>query len=400
MLSIPTKTVDLSPSQKAVRESIESICEPYDDSYWQECDSEARYPREFVDDIAADGWLGILIPEEYGGLGMGTAETVVMLETIARTGGFAGAQAVHGGIYNSVPIVEYASDELKERLLPSIADGSTSIQAFGLTEAGPGSDSTSIETSAILDGEEYVIEGQKRWTSRLDVSDFMLLMTRTTPKADVEKRTRGISMFLVEVEPAIESGAIELTPMSKSASRAVHSYELDIEGLRIPADQLVGEKGQGFYQVLDGLNEERLVIAAECVGLGELAVDRGVSYAREREVFDGPIGAHQSIQHPLADAYARVQAAKAMTYNAAATSGEEDQRQDGANANMAKYLASEAAFTAADAAVQTHGGLGISPDHHVERYLREARLTRLVPITQQLILNFLGEKVLELPRSY
>ena len=338
MSSIPTETVGLSPSQKAVRESIESICEPYDDSYWQECDSEAEYPQEFVDDIAADGWLGILIPEEYGGLGMGTAETVVMLETIARTGGFAGAQAVHGGIYNSVPIVEYASEELKERLLPSIADGSTSIQAFGLTEAGPGSDSTSIETSAILDGEEYVIEGQKRWTSRLDVSDFMLLMTRTTPKADVEKRTRGISMFLVEVEPAIESGAIELTPMSKSASRAVHSYELDIEGLRIPADQLVGEKGQGFYQVLDGLNEERLVIAAEAIGLGELAIERGAEYAAEREVFGGPIGANQAVQHPLAAAHARVQAARQLTFEAASRSAADDLSREalGARAHMAE----------------------------------------------------------------
>jgi acyl-CoA dehydrogenase len=399
MVAIPTETVGLSASQRAVREAIESICAPYDDAYWQACDAEARYPQAFVDDLAAAGWLGILVPERYGGLGMGTAETVVMLETIARSGGFAGAQAVHGGIYNSVPIVEYASEAIKERLLPAIAAGSTTIQAFGLTEAGPGSDSTSIETTARRDGEEYVVDGQKRWTSRLDVSDYMLLMTRTTPKADAEKRTRGITMFLVEVAPAIERGAIEMTRMPKSASRAVHSYELDIEGLRVPADQLIGERGEGFYQVLGGLNEERLVIAAECVGLGELAIDRGVRYAQEREVFDAPIGANQSIQHPLAAAYARVQAAKALTHNAARADAA-DRQQAGANANMAKYLASEAAFAAADAAVQTHGGLGISPDHHVERYLREARLTRLVPITQQLILNYLGEKVLGLARSY
>lgn len=333
---------------------------------------------------------------------MGTSETVVMMEEIAASGGFAAAQAVHGGIYTSVPLVKYGSEEMKSDILSDVAAGDAAIQAFGLTEPNAGSDSTSIETQAEKDGDSYVVNGQKIWISRVDASDYILLMARTTPKSDVEKSTRGISMFLVDLAEANEQDALEMRKIPKTASNAVHSFELWFEDLRIPETALVGEEGQGFYQMLDGLNEERLVIAAECLGLGELALDAGVDYANEREVFGRQIGKNQSIQHPLAEAYMNIQAAKHVTYSAArAVNDEGESSKDiGVRANTAKYLSAQACFQAADVAVQTHGGFGVAREYDVERYFREARLTRLVPITQQLVLNYVSENVLGLPRSY
>jgi acyl-CoA dehydrogenase len=392
--------LSLTDGQKLVQRSMQEICSEYDHEYWREKSEEAEYPHEFVDQLSQDGWFGILIPEEYGGVGMSTAETVVMMEEIAASGGgFSASQAVHGGIYNSVPLVKYGSEEMKEELLPKVARGEKSIQAFGLTEPNAGSDSTSIETFAEKDGDEYVINGQKIWISRVDQSDYIVLMARTTKKEDVDKRTRGISMFLVDKEDALAQDSLQMRQIPKTASEFVHSFELWFEDLRVPEENLIGEEGRGFYQVLDGLNEERLVIAAECVGLGELAVERGAEYASEREVFGKPIGSNQAVQHPLAKAHANVQAARVMMYDAAM---QEDlpQKEMGARANMTKYLAAEAAFDAADAAVQAHGGFGVAREYDVERYQREARLTRLVPITQQLALNFIGENALGLPRSY
>jgi acyl-CoA dehydrogenase len=394
---------DLTDEQRLVQRSIREICDEFDREYWRERSETGEYPHEFVDTLAEEGWFGILIPEEYGGAGMGTSETVVMMEEIAASGGgFSAAQAIHGGIYNSAPLVKYASEEMKEELLPAVARGDTSIQAFGLTEPNAGSDSTSIETRAERDGDEYVINGQKIWTSRVDQSDYLVLMARTTPKAEVEKHTRGISMFLVDLEDAEDQDAFQKESIPKTVSEFVHSFELWLEDLRVPAENLIGEEGEGFYQVLDGLNEERLVIAAECLGLGELAIERGAEYAAEREVFGGPIGANQAVQHPLAEAHAKVQAARQLTFDSAARSAADDLSREGlgARANMAKYLAAEAAFEAADAAVQAHGGFGVAREYDVERYQREARLTRLVPITQQLALNYIAEKDLGLPRSY
>ncbi|PSP73729.1 acyl-CoA dehydrogenase [Halobacteriales archaeon QS_3_64_16] len=422
----------LTESQRLVQRSIRAICEEYDHDYWREKSREEEYPHEFVDTLAAEGWMGALLPDEYGGAALTTEEVVVMMEEIAAEGGgFAAAQAIHGGIYNSVPIVEYGSEDLKSDLLPAIARGETQIQAFGLTEPNAGSESTAIETfaehvsssdisaddagggSENADAERsipasapdaaqeeggYLINGSKIWTSRVDVSDYLLLIARTTPIEAVEKKTRGISMFLVDLEDAREQGALDSSKIPKSASEFVHSYQLFFEDLWVPESALVGEEGEGFYQVLDGLNEERLVIAAECVGLGELALERAISYANEREVFGRPIGKNQAIQHPLAEAYAKVQGAKAVTYEAARADA--TGREAGARANTAKYLASEAAFDAADAAVQAHGGFGVATEYDVERYFREARLSRLVPITQELALNYLGENVLGLPRSY
>jgi acyl-CoA dehydrogenase len=394
-------TVQLTDQQRLVRDSIQDICSDFDRAYWREKDSQGEYPHEFAAALADGGWFGALLPEKYGGAGMGTQEVVVMMEEIAASGGgFSAAQAVHGAIYNSVPLVEYGSEEMKEELLPKVASGETSIQAFGLTEPNAGSDSTSIETRAERDGDEFVINGQKIWISRVDASDYLVLMARTTPKSDVEKRTRGLSMFLVPLEEAYEQNGLEIEQIDKTASGPVHSYELFFEDLRIPEENVIGEEGRGFYQMLDGLNEERLAIAAECIGLGEAAIEAGVDYANEREVFETAIGSNQAIQHPLAEGHARVQAAKAMVYNAADQVGDATQKDVGALANMSKFLAADAAFQAADAAVQTHGGFGIAREYDVERFFREARLTRLVPITQELALNYIGENVLGLPRSY
>jgi acyl-CoA dehydrogenase len=394
-------TVQLTDQQRLVRDSIQDICSDFDRAYWREKDSQGEYPHEFAAALADGGWFGALLPEKYGGAGMGTQEVVVMMEEIAASGGgFSAAQAVHGAIYNSVPLVEYGSEEMKEELLPKVASGETSIQAFGLTEPNAGSDSTSIETRAERDGDEFVINGQKIWISRVDASDYLVLMARTTPKSDVEKRTRGLSMFLVPLEEAYEQNGLEIEQIDKTASGPVHSYELFFEDLRIPEENVIGQEGRGFYQMLDGLNEERLAIAAECIGLGEAAIEAGVDYANEREVFETAIGSNQAIQHPLAEGHARVQAAKAMVYNAADQVGDATQKDVGALANMSKFLAADAAFQAADAAVQTHGGFGIAREYDVERFFREARLTRLVPITQELALNYIGENVLGLPRSY
>jgi acyl-CoA dehydrogenase len=393
-------SVELTDQQRLVRRNVRELCEAYGEDYWREKDRVGEYPHEFVDALADNGWLGILIPEEYGGAGMSTEDVVVMMEELAASGGgFAAPQSIHGGIYNSVPLVKYADETRKEELLPKVASGDVRIQSFGLTEPNAGSDSTAMETTARKDGDEYVVDGQKIWISRVEASDYLLLVARTTPRESVEKRTAGISMFLVDLEDAFDRG-LEIESIPKTASRAVHSYEMWFDGVRIPADSLIGEEGEGFYQVLDGLNEERVVIAAECLGLGAVALERGIDYATQREVFDRPIGQNQAIQHPLAAAYADLLAAKRVIYDAAKRLPALDREAAGAQANVAKYLAAEAAFEAADAAVQTHGGFGVAREYDVERYFREARLTRIVPITQQLVLNYIGEHVLGLPRSY
>jgi acyl-CoA dehydrogenase len=395
------ETVDLTEEQRLVQKSIREICANFGPEYWREKDHAEEFPSEFVDTLAEEGWLGALVPEEYGGPGMSTSEVVVMMEEIAASGGgFAAAQAIHGGIYNVPPIVNYGSEEMKEELLPKLARGEIAIQSLGLTEPNAGSDSTSIETFAERDGDEYVVNGQKIWISRVDATDYIVLMARTTPKPEVEKRTEGISMFLVDLDAVRDQGTFDMKSIPKTASGAVHSYELWFEDMRVPAENLIGEEGRGFYQVLDGLNEERVVIAAECIGLGEAAIMAGVDYANEREVFDRPIGQNQAIQHPLAEAFAHVMAAKQVVYNATEAIHGEDRRMAGVHANMAKYLAAESAFEAADIAVQAHGGFGVAREYDVERYMREARLTRLVPIAQELVLNYLGTKALGLPKSY
>lgn len=393
-------SISLSDEQRHVRDSIRELCADFDADYWREKDRDEEYPSEFVNRLSKDGWLGTVIPETYNGKGHSTKETVVMMNEIAASGaGFSGAQTIHAAIYNSAPLVKYASEEMKEDLLPRVANGDTWIQCFSLTEPEAGSDSTSMTTEAVRKGDEYVVNGEKLWTSRIDVSDYLVLAARTTPRKAVEKKTQGISLFLVDITKGIDNDSIQLEEIEKTVSGVVSSFRVTYDDLKVPAEHLIGEEDRGFYHVLDGLNEERLVIAAECIGLGELAIEKGVTYANDREVFGRPIGQNQGIQHPFADAFAHVQAAKQLTYDAAKHT-DEDRKTVGTRANVAKYLAAEAAFEAADAAVQAHGGRGVARQYDVERYFREARLTRLVPITQELILNYVGENVLGLPRSY
>jgi acyl-CoA dehydrogenase len=392
---------DLSESQRLVQQSIREICSGYDHAYWRRKSESREYPHEFVDELLDNGWLGALVPEAYGGAGMGTSEAVVMMEEIAANGGgFSAAQAVHGGTYNILPIVRYGSETLKEEILPGVAAGDISVQAFCLTEPRSGSESTAIETRAVRDGDEYVITGEKIWASRVDVSDYAIVATRTTPVEDVGHKSEGLSLFLVDLDDAVRQGAMSFEEIPKAANDFIHSYRIQFDGVRVPARYLIGDEGDGFYQALDSLNEDRLVTAAECVGLGELAIERAVDYASERSVFGQPIGANQAVQHPLAKAYAKVLGAKSLTLDAAEHLDERGQKEVGTRANVAKYLASEACFEAADAAVQTHGGFGVAKEYDVERYFREARLTRLIPITQELVLNYVGEKVLDFPRSY
>lgn len=394
-------TVPLSEEQSLIKNEIQNICSNFDHEYWRVRDKKNEYPQEFAEILAENGWLGILIPEKYGGAGMGTSEAMVMLEEISANGaGFGGAQAIHGAIYTSAPVIKHAGEDLKSKLLPDLASGDKMMQAFGLTEPNAGLDSTSIETTAERDGDTYVINGQKIWTSRLDVSDYYLVVARTQPKEEVEKKTQGISLFVVDMDDAKSQGAINYESIEKTSVNLSHSFEVWFDDLEVPASQIVGQEGDGFYCLLDGLNAERLVGSAEAVGLGRLAIERASEYATSREVFDRPIGKNQAIQHPLAKSYAEVLAAKEVVYSSAAVLDEINQKDAGIRANVAKYLSAKAAFNAADAAVQTHGGFGVAREFDVERYLRDARIIRIAPISQELALCYIAETALNLPRSY
>jgi len=394
-------TVELSEEQRLIQNEINTILDDFGPEYWRKKDAENEYPQEFASLLGEKGWLGALIPEEYGGARMGTSEVMVMLEEIASSSaGLGGAQAIHGALYTSKPIVKHGSEELKEKILPQLANGEKTVQAFGLTEPNAGSESTKIETRAEKDGDTYVINGQKVWTSRLDVSDYLLVITRTKEREEVEKKTEGISMFLVDLEKAYEQGAIEMNPISKMSLNLSHSFEVWFNDLEVPKSNLVGKEHEGFYQLLDGLNEERLVVSAENIGVGTIAIKKAADYARNREVFDRPIGKNQGIQHPLAKAYAQLQGARQVVYHTADRVDELEQKALGTMANTAKYLSAEAAYNATDVAVQTHGGFGLAKEYDVERFFRDARIARIAPISQQLVLSYIAENALDLPRSY
>lgn len=395
--------VELSDQQRLVQRNIREICDDFDAEYWREKEQSAEYPHEFVDTLIEHGWLGIHVPEELGGVGMGISEAVVMLEEIASSpGGGTAVSAVQGAIYALRPVVEYGSEQQKSELVPKFMNGEELLLSMAVTEPNAGSDTLSIETSAERDGDIYRINGQKIWTSRANITDYILLIARTTPKEEVEKRTRGLSMFLIDKERALESGGLTMESIPKAVALANPAFELWFDDLEVPADALVGAEDEGFYQLLDGLNGERVVVAAGTLGVGQIALQRAVEYANEREIFDRPIGKNQAIQHPLAKAYVHLQGAKSVIYRTAKKVDAEggDKREIGAYANTAKYLAAEAAFEAADAAVQTHGGFGVAKEYDVERYFMETRLQRLAPVAQELVLNHISEKVLGLPRSY
>lgn len=391
--------IEFTEEQRLIQNQIRQLCADFDSEYWRDQDWKREYPMEFVRKLADDGWLGTVIPEEYDGVGLDTLEAAIILEEIAASGaGFNGAMACHGAMFIPRSILNYGSEEMKREILPLLARGEELLQCFSITEPNAGFDSTAIACSAERDGDRYVINGQKTWTSRIHASDYMVLVARTTPREAIEKKTDGISLFLVDLADAKGQGAIETEEIEKNIRAAVPSYELWIEDLDVPAENLIGEEDQGFYQVLDGLNEERVVIAAESCGLARVAIDDAVEYATDRVVFDRPIGKNQAIQHPLADAYARMTGARTITYQAAQAF--KAGHNVGEAANVAAYLAREAASEATDAAVQTHGGYGVAVEYDVERYYREARLAHIAPISDEMILNYIGEHVLGLPRSY
>jgi acyl-CoA dehydrogenase len=391
--------LEFTDEQRLIQREVQNICSDFGSEYWREQDRKAEYPADFASAMGEHGWLGTVIPEEYGGAGLDTLEAAIVLEEISASGaGFSGSMAVHGAMFIPRSILNCGSDEMKAEYLPKFARGEKSLQCFSLTEPNAGFDSTSITTSAERQGDSYVISGQKTWTSRLHASDYMVLVARTTPLDEVEEKTRGMSLFLVDIEDAMNQGAIEASKIEKNIRAAVPSYEVWFNDLEIPAKNLIGEVDEGFSQVMDGLNEERVVIAAEAVGLARVAIDRATQYAKEREVFDREIGRNQAIQHPLAEAHARMVSARNITYQAARAF--KDGRDVGSAANIAAYMAREAASEATDAAVQTHGGYGVAAEYDVERYYREARLTHIAPISDEMILNYIGEHVLDLPRSY
>jgi len=377
-----------------MREAVRRLCADYPDDYWERCDRKGEYPQAFFDAMAAAGWIGIAIPEEYGGAGKGISEAAVILQEVAASGAaMNGATPLHLSMFGMHPVVRHGSEAMKKKYLPAVADGSLQV-AFGVTEPNAGSDTTSIETSARLVDDKYIVKGRKVWTTKALESERVLLLVRTTPKEQVSHKTEGLTLLLAE----LDKPEVNITPIPKLGRNAVQTCEVVYDDLEVSVEDRVGEEGAGFRYLLDGLNAERILIAAEAVGIGQAALRRAVNYANERIVFDRPIGKNQGIAFPLAEAHTRLQAASLMIRQAAQLL--DDNQTCGAEANMAKWLAAEAGFFAADQALQTHGGFGYAREFHVERYWREARLMKLAPISQEMILNYLAEHELGLPRSY
>lgn len=385
---------EFTPDQLALRDAVSRICERYPDDYWLERDREGGFPEPLHADLARDGWLGIAMPQEHGGAGLGMTEAALMMQTIAASGaGFTGASAVHMNIFGLNPVVVFGNDEQRARWLPPLISGREKA-CFAVTEPDAGLDTTKLGTRAVRQGDEYVAHGRKIWISTAQVADKMLLLARTTPLADVAKPTQGLSLFYTDLDRA----KVEVREIEKMGRKAVDSNMLFIDGLRIPVADRIGEEGRGFEYILHGLNPERILIAAEAVGIGRAALERAVRYAGERKVFGRPIGQNQGIQHPLAQAWMQLEAADLMVFKAASLY---DAGQPcGPAANAAKYLAAEAGYNACQTAVMTLGGMGYAKEYHVERLLRESFIPRIAPVSPQLIMCFIAEKVLGLPKSY
>ena len=380
--------------QNAIRDAVASLCTRFDDDYWLQRDRSGDFPEDFYRAFANGGWLGIAMPEEYGGSGLGITEASIMMQAVAESGaGFSGASAIHLNIFGLNPVVVFGTDEQKRRMLPPLIRGEEKA-CFGVTEPDAGLDTTNLTTRAEKRGDGYVINGRKMWTSTAQEADKILLLARTQPRDANRKRAEGLSLFYTD----FNRDYIEARVIDKMGRKAVDSNAIFIDNLPVPAADLIGEEGKGFYYLLHGLNPERVMVAAEAIGLGRAALKKAVRYANERVVFDRPIGQNQGIQHPLAKSWAELEAANLMAFRAAALydSGEEC----GAEANAAKYLAGEAGFTACERAIMTHGGMGYAKEFHVERYLREVMIARIAPVSRELILNYIAEKVLGLPRSY
>lgn len=382
----------LTEEQEAIREGVAKLCAGFDDEYWRRTDETGNFPEDFVAAIAQGGWLGVAMPESVGGAGLGLTEAAVMMQAVAQSGaGFSGASAIHLNIFGPMPIVKFGTDAQRQKHLPRLISGEDKM-CFAVTEPNSGLDTASLETRAERTNDGYVLNGRKIWTTGAQRANKILIIARTTPKDQCAKPTQGLSLFYTDREK------IEAKPIPKMGRKAVECNMLFIEDLHVPAEDLVGEEGKGFSYLLHGLNPERVLFAVEAVGLGRVALSKAVIYARERVVFGRPIGQNQGVQHPLARSWAELEAANLMAFKAAALY---DMGQDcGAEANAAKYLGAEAGFTACETSVLAHGGMGYAKEYDVERYFREAMIARIAPVSREMILNYIAERVLGLPKSY
>ncbi|MFQ5682827.1 MAG: acyl-CoA dehydrogenase family protein [Candidatus Binatia bacterium] len=383
---------NLTQDQLQIREEIRRVCREFPDSYWREVDKKHEYPDAFVHKLTELGWLAALIPEEYGGTGLGIIEASMILEEINRSGG--NSTACHAQMYTMGTLLRHGSEAQKKRYLPKIASGELRLQAFGVTEPNAGSETTKIQTVAVRRGDRYIVNGQKIFISRVVQSDLMLLLARTTPYDELKDKTKGLSAFIVDLRKA--KGKIEVTPLDMMINH--HTNALFFDGLEVPVENLIGEEGMGFRYIIDGWNAERILIAAEAIGDGRWFIERAAKYAGERVVFGRAIGANQGIQFPIAQAYAHIEAADLVRYQAATKFDRKERC--GAEANMAKLLASEAAWEAANSCLTTHGGYGFSTEYDVERKFRETRLFTVAPVSNNLVLAYLGQHVLGMPKSY
>jgi len=383
---------NLTEEQLQIRAEIRKVCREFPDPYWREVDRKQEYPDAFVRKLTELGWLGALIPEEYGGTGLEITEASIILEEINHSGG--NATACHAQMYTMGTLLKHGSDEQKKRYLPKIASGELRLQAFAVTEPNAGSETTRIQTTAVRKGSKYIVNGQKIFISRVLQSDLMLLLARTTPYDELEDKTRGLSMFIVDLREA--KGKIAVTPLDIMINH--HTNTLFFDGLEVPAENLIGQEGLGFRYIIDGWNAERILVAAEAIGDGRWFVERAAKYAGERVVFGRPIGSNQGVQFPIAQAYARVEAADLVRYQAATKFDRKERC--GAEANMAKLLASEASWEAANVCLTTHGGYGFAVEYDVERKFRETRLFTVAPVSNNLVLAYLAQHVLGMPKSY
>lgn len=384
----------LTDDQESIRSAVADLASRFDDKYWADKDQRHEFPSEFYDALAKAGWLGVTTPEEYGGAGCGISEAALILEEVAASGaGMNGASSIHMSIFGMHPVIKHGSGELKQRTLPRVVTGDLHV-CFGVTEPDAGLDTTRISTFARRKGDHYLVNGRKVWISKALESEKILLLTRTTKVEDVRKKTDGMTLFMTDLDRA----HVDIRPIPKMGRNAVTSNELFIDGLEVPVEDRVGEEGRGFEYLLDGLNPERMLVASEALGLGRVALKTAVQYANQRVVFDRPIGMNQGIQFPLADSLARLDAAELALRKAAWLY--DQGKSCGREANTAKYLCADAGFEAADRALQTHGGMGYAAEYNVERYFREARLLRIAPLSQEMVLNYLSSHVLGLPRSY
>ena len=384
----------LNQEQQQIRDEILKLCAQFDDAYWLEKDRTAEFPHELHAAMAQAGWLGVAMPEEYGGANLGITEAVVMMQAVAESGAaMSGASAVHINIFGLQPVVVFGTDEQKRRMLPPLIAGEDKA-CFAVTEPNAGLDTTRLKVRAERRGDHYVLSGQKIWISTAQVANKILILARTTPLDQVKRKTDGLSLFYTD----LDRSKVAVRVIHKMGRHAVDSNEMFFDGMIIPAADLIGEEGRGFRAILHGMNPERILMGAEAVGIGRAALQRAAKYARERVVFDRPIGQNQAIQHPLAKCWMELEAANLMVFKAAALY--DAGSPCGAEANAAKYLAGEACFRACEQAILTHGGMGYAKEYHVERYLREAWIPRLAPVSPQLILCFIAEKVLGLPKSY